>query len=458
MRPILALTLLLLLPLSTAHANSYVSAVERSLKAGHKFVPGQLLVKYKAGTREQFKYASFRAMNALAVQPIPLLTTTGRVDNDLLLVKIPRTSHLLSTIKKLATDPAIEYSEPNWILAPQLVANPNEPALNMLWGLYGPNSVPSNVYGSGALEAWNNGVSCSNQIVVGVVDEGVMFNHGDLRAAMWSNPGEGTTWNNRDDDRNGYIDDRFGWDFFQRNGSVYDGPADDHGTHVAGTIAATANNGIGVVGVCPGAKLISGKFIGSTGTTDNAVRATNYMSLVKRTKNIKLVATNNSWGGGGYSQALQNAILTANYYNILFIAAAGNSGRNIDLYPVYPASFNLPNVITVAAIDSNGARASFSNYGENTVDIAAPGVAILSTTPTKTNGSGYSTRSGTSMAAPHVAGAAALYASLNPCATAQQIKTAILDNAVYDNRLVGYVDQGRRLDVTNFTADLNCPP
>lgn len=284
-----------------------------------------------------------------------------------------------------------------------------------------------------------------------------MTTHGDLRANVWANPGEGTRADRKDNDRNGLVDDIYGWDFAANNASVYDGPADDHGTHVAGMVAAVANNGVGVFGVCPSAKMISAKFLGATGgTTAGAVKAINYLTQLKLAKKINLVATNNSWGGGGYSQALYDAIQAAGNANILFIAAAGNSGLNIDSTPSYPASYKLPNVISVGAIDQNGRRAGFSNYGVNNVHIAAPGVDIVSTVPTAKGAAGYAYMSGTSMAAPHVSGAAALYASLNPCATSAQIREALLRTAVIDPQLTGAVQQSRRLDASKNRAELKC--
>lgn len=323
--------------------------------------------------------------------------------------------------------------------------------------MQGATTSPASPYGSGALASWNAGALCSNKVHVGIIDEGVMTTHGDLRANVWANPGEGTRADRKDNDRNGLVDDIYGWDFAANNASVYDGPADDHGTHVAGMVAAVANNGVGVFGVCPSAKMISAKFLGATGgTTAGAVKAINYLTQLKLAKKINLVATNNSWGGGGYSQALYDAIQAAGNANILFIAAAGNSGLNIDSTPSYPASYKLPNVISVGATDQNGRRAGFSNYGVNNVHIAAPGVDIVSTVPTAKGAAGYAYMSGTSMAAPHVTGAAALYASLNPCATSAQIREALLRTAVIDPQLTGAVQQNRRLDASKIRAELKC--
>lgn len=432
-------------------------AVEASLKTGRPFVAGQLLVQFKPGASEAAKNAALSRQGAKAMQK--LLAKAARKDakGDLVQAQLGKGKKLdAALLARLAADPAVEFVEPNWVYRTQL-ANPNDPGLGILWGMQGAASSPASPYGSGALAAWNAGAACSSQIHIGIVDEGVMTTHGDLRANIWVNPGEGSRANRKDNDRNGFVDDIHGWDFNANNASVYDGPADDHGSHVAGTVAAVANNGAGVFGVCPSAKLITAKFLGANGgTTAGAVKAINYLTQLKLAKKINLVATNNSWGGGGYSQALYDAIRAAGNANILFVAAAGNSSLNIDTTPSYPASYQLPNVIAVAAIDQTGRRAGFSNFGVNSVHIAAPGVNIVSTVPTAKGAAGYAYMSGTSMAAPHVSGAAALYASLNPCATAAQIREALLRLAVRDPQLTGAVQLNRRLDASKIRRELAC--
>ncbi len=451
------LVVAVVLTFAAEQVSASAPAVEASLKAGRPFVEGELLVQFKPAVSEAAKNAALSKQGAKAAQK--LLDKAARKDakGDLVQAQLGKGKKLdAALLARLAADPAVEFVEPNWIYRTQR-ANPNDPGLGSLWGMQGATTSPAAPYGSGALAAWNAGAACSSQIHVGIIDEGVMTTHADLRANIWINPGEGSRADRKDNDRNGFIDDIHGWDFSANDASVYDGPADDHGTHVAGTVAAVANNGAGVFGVCPSAKLITAKFLGANGgTTAGAVKAVNYLTQLKLAKKINLVATNNSWGGGGYSQALYDAIRAAGNANILFVAAAGNSGLDIDATPSYPASYQLPNVIAVAAIGQNGQRAGFSNYGAKSVHIAAPGVDIVSTVPTAKGAAGYAYMSGTSMAAPHVTGAAALYASLNPCATAAQTREALLRLAVQDPQLTGVVQLNRRLDASKIRRELAC--
>jgi subtilisin family serine protease len=315
--------------------------------------------------------------------------------------------------------------------------------------MYGASTSPANQYGSAAAAAWAKGYTGSSNVVVGIIDEGVQTTHPDLDANIWKNPYDGA--DGIDNDGNGYVDDIHGWDFDGNNNTVYDGGTkgslDDHGTHVAGTIGAESN-GSGVAGVNWNLTMISCKFLGRRGgTSANAVRAVDYLTDLKTRHGLNIVASNNSWGGGGKSQALIDAIIRSNNANILFIAAAGNGGSdqvgdNNDSAPHYPSSYENANIIAVASITSTGAMSSFSNFGSTSVDIGAPGSGIWSTTAFST----YSSYSGTSMATPHVAGAVALYASVKPGSTAAQIKTAIMSSAVPTASLAGKTSTGGRLD------------
>jgi subtilisin family serine protease len=320
--------------------------------------------------------------------------------------------------------------------------------------MYGDATSPANQYGSQAGEAWAAGNTGNSSVYVGVIDEGVMDAHQDLAGQIWTNPFDPV--DGIDNDGNGYKDDLHGWDFDGNNNTTYDGTADDHGTHVAGTIGAKGGNGVGVVGVCWNVKIIVAKFLGRKGgTTANAIKAVDYMTDLKTRHGLNIVATNNSWGGGSFSQGLYDAIARANAAGILFIAAAGNGGSdgvgdNNDATPYYPASYANANIIAVAAITSSGAKSSFSNYGATSVDLGAPGSGIFSTLPGKNNSSTYGSYNGTSMATPHVTGAAALYAASHPGASAADIKSAILSSAVATNSLSGKCVTGGRLNASGF--------
>jgi subtilisin family serine protease len=282
----------------------------------------------------------------------------------------------------------------------------------------------------GASTAWNY-TTGSQQIVVAVIDTGVDYNHTDLAANIWRNTRE-VAGNGRDDDGNGYVDDYYGFNFNNSSSN----PLDDngHGTHVAGTIGAVGNNGVGAAGVNWNVRIMSLKFMDSAGSgyTSSAVSAI-YYAVNNGAKVI-----NNSWGGGGYDQALASAIQYARSRGVIVVNAAGNDSANVDTSPFYPGSINYDNVLTVAATDQNNNLASFSNYGANTVDIAAPGVSILSTYISNR----YAYMSGTSMAAPHVAGAAALVWSRNPTWTYSQVISALVSNTTASASLNGKVATG----------------
>jgi subtilisin family serine protease len=254
---------------------------------------------------------------------------------------------------------------------------------------------------------------------------------------MWRNPGE-VAGDGIDNDRNGYVDDVYGWDFANNDADPFDD--EGHGTHVAGTIGAVGNNGVGVVGVSWNVSLMALKFLGAdgSGSTSGAIAAINYATRMRQSYGVNVVATNNSWGGGGASTALRDAIAAGGNAGILCVAAAGNESANNDITPSYPANYPSDAVISVAATDASNRLASFSNFGATTVDVAAPGVGIYSTVPNAS----YASYSGTSMATPHVSGTVALLAAANPQATAAQIRSAILSTAVPVASLAGKVATG----------------
>lgn len=403
-----------------------------------EYVRGEMLVQFKADAADSLRQAALGKVGARLLE---------RVRGDLHRIRLPEGANLAAAVRALHAQDAVDFAEPNWIYHHTAVSNDPYYTSGQLWGMYGDSSpLFTNQYGSQAGEAWNADHFSCKGVLVGVIDEGVQYTHPDLKANHWKNPGE-VDGNGVDDDGNGYIDDKHGWDFDGNNKSVYDGPGDDHGTHVSGTIGATGNNGTGVAGMCWKVKMVHAKFLGTFGgTTANAIKAVDYLTDLKTRHDLNLVATNNSWGGGGFSQGLQDAIERANSADILFVAAAGNNGMNIDNSPFYPASYPNTNVIAVASLNSNGTLSSFSNYGVRTVDLGAPGAGIYSTVPTNS----YASYSGTSMATPHVTGAIALYAKRNPGLTAAQLKSAILGATTATASLAGKTVTGGRLNVGGF--------
>lgn len=323
----------------------------------------------------------------------------------------------------------------NAVLAANADRTPNDLYLGYQWAVQQDNDVDMNLP-----QAWGM-CTGSPSVVVAVIDSGIDYNHPDLNAAMWRNPGE-VAGNGIDDDGNGVVDDVYGYNAINNGGDPWDDQG--HGTHVGGTIGAVSDNGTGVAGVGWNVRLMAVKFLGSNGygSLYDALKGIDYVTNMRVNYGVDVRVTNNSWGGGGYYPDLYNAIVRARNAGILFVAAAGNSSVNMDQSAQYPASYDVDNVIAVAAVDSSGAVASFSNYGATTVDIAAPGVAIASTYP----GNRYVYLQGTSMAAPHVSGALALLQAYRPSLSMAQMRDALYASAKRLGTIGGKVILNRFVD------------
>ncbi|PGL71027.1 S8 family serine peptidase [Bacillus sp. AFS055030] len=344
----------------------------------HNEQTGELIVKYK-------KKVTSGEINTL--QKKYSLKSSKKLKNlNAEVVKIPTGESSTEYITKLKKDPNVESVQPNYKYYASDFNNAND-FYDQLWGLNNKGQTINDSVGKvdidvDAPESWTNFSSKLSkpeaQVVVGVIDTGVDINHPDLAGKIWTNTKEIPN-NKIDDDHNGYVDDVNGWDFYNDDNTVYDAlDGDEHGTHVSGTIAAalegpSLKDNKGVVGVAPNVKILPLKFIGPFGgTSADAIEAIEYA------KSMGVKITNNSWGGGEYDPLLEEAIANS---NSLFVAAAGNDGMDNDEMEAYPASFESSNILSVAAVDNKGNLAPFSNYGAESVDVAAPGVDILSSIP-----------------------------------------------------------------------------
>ena len=417
------------------------------------YLPGRIIVGYDPALTPSL--LGLLRSKAGATQSRLLLGGVRRVE----MLTLSAGETVAGAVKRLWGLPGVRYVEPDYMVTSLVESNDPEYEDSGLWGVRGPSSTPPSLYGSRADEVWADGEIGSSSVYVGIIDEGIDVSHPDLAGNIWTNPFDPV--NGRDDDGNGYVDDVHGWDFFNDDNSVYDGGGnDEHGTHVAGTIGAVGGNGLGVAGVNWDVTMIAAKFLGpSGGAISDAVDAVKYLTDLKRRHNINIVASSNSWGGGGFSQALEDAINEGGDEEILFIAAAGNSGTNNDASPSYPSNLECTRrangsargwdcVVAVAAIDANGNLASFSQYGATSVDLGAPGVNVLSTVP----GSRYEAFDGTSMATPHVSGAAALCASQDAAITGLELKNAMLASSTPTSSLTGKVVTGSRLNAADLMA------
>ncbi len=397
-------------PVAEGPALATVSAAGSRVRHHYKLVPGLLLLEDSVG----------RAPASIA-----------RPDEE------SQRQRLWNRIQALKASGQFEYVEPDYYV--HLLLTPTDAAFldGRLWGLRNlgqDGGLPGADIAAPA--AWDITTGSTN-VVVAVIDTGIRYTHRDLAAQMWQNPGE-VPDNGIDDDNNGYVDDVFGIDAIQNTGD----PMDDngHGTHVAGIIGAAANDGNPHVGVAWDVKLMACKFLGEDGfgSTSTAIQCIDY--AVEHGAKI----LNNSWGGGPFSQALFDSIQRARDRGVLFVAAAGNENNDNDRNPAYPASYQLDNILSVAAVDRMDRLAVFSNYGERSVHLGAPGVEIFSSVANFD--AAYEFFDGTSMAAPHVSGVAALIQSAYPDADLDEIRDRILASTIPIAALARTTSTGGRLN------------
>jgi len=342
-----------------------------------------------------------------------------------------------SALKELSRSNAVLSVQPNFYY--RLLATPNDAQFSNT-GLYGLTKIA-------APSAWDLSTG-SSAVVVADIDTGLKYTHEDIAGNAWINPGE-IAGNGVDDDANGFVDDIYGADFYYNDSN----PADEHGhgTHTAGTIGAMGNNLLGVVGVNWSVKIMAIKIYDSDGYGTTSAMLVNAYSYIKQMKDrgINIRVTNNSYGGCdeacSYDQATKDGIDALGNAGILNVFAAGNDNSNNDAVPSYPVSYTSPSILGVASSTNTDARSGFSNYGVQTVDLAAPGSGIYSTT-WATNSS-YGTMSGTSMATPHVAGAAALLSAYNPALSVPSLKATLMNTVDVLAGWTSFVKTGGRLNI-----------
>ena len=434
---------------------------------GPQHVEGEILVKFRSDTPASLRLSHLTAVGGRRIRHFDAI--------DLDHVRVAAGRPVEEVISELRANGDVVSAQPNYVR--RITGPAPAPPNDFFW----TNDITYGFYGLKKIRAdqvWLTYTTGSDAVVIADIDTGVKYTHPDLAANMWTNPGE-IAGNGIDDDVNGYVDDIYGIDTYNNDSN----PMDDngHGTHTAGTFGAIGNNGpgfaggTGLVGVNWTVKILACKFLNAAGNGSDAgaIGCLNYITALKN-RGINIRVSNNSWGsargGGPFPQVLKDAIDAAGNAGIINVFAAGNGGAdgigdNIDLVPFDPASFTSPSIVSVAASNSTDGRASFSNFGPTSVDLAAPGVSILSTWigadyTCYGNPCGYQYLNGTSMAAPHVAGAAALLIAQQPSLPVSGVKSMLLTGATAVPAWSGFVATGGRLDV--FTAAntiaANTPP
>ena len=403
------------------------------------YVEDQVLVRYLSSMSIES-----RARVAWDVGTQPVKRNFGVPNLELLLILDGRSVE--ETVASLNQTPGIMHASPNYIVdihagifpprpKPKPKPDPNSNFSDPLF--YKSYGIPL----IGSRRSWDEFTIGSRDVLVAVIDTGIDFNHEDLAGNVWTNPHE-IADNGIDDDRNGYVDDVHGWNFLNNSNNIFDD--NRHGTHVAGTIGAIAGNRVGTIGVSPKLSLMACKFLdnGGRGNIAGAIEAIEY-AVAQGAKVL-----NNSWGGTMFSQPLLDKIRQIEQLGAVFVAAAGNENINIDREPRYPAAYDVDNIISVASTDKYDEKSPFSNYGGISVDLGAPGSDIFSTLPYNH----YGEISGTSMATPHVAGAAALVLAYKPTLTHHELKNLIFNTVDRVSSMQGITATGGRVNVYNALA------
>jgi subtilisin family serine protease len=436
--PVVALVAALVAgPASSASTTNPTRTAAHTVAA---YAPHQLLVRFQpevGGADIRAVNARFGATTLKSFHIVPGLQLLG----------LPASASVTAAVAAYRGLQQVKYAQPNWIVRldgpihPQAVdKTPNDPMYPQQWDW--PKV--------GAPAAWDQTVGSKN-VIVGDIDSGIDLGHEDLAANIWKNTDECGGQAGVDDDANGYVDDCHGIDTI--NGDV--NPTDDtgHGTHTAGTIGAVGNNGKGVTGFNWKIQVLPCKSHGSdgNGTPASIIECYQYM-VDERADGYDIIATNNSYGGCveacDFDQATIDGISAMNDAGILFAVSAGNDAHDNDVIPKYPTNYFLPNIISTAATSSTDTLASFSNYGDRTVMLGAPGVSVLSTIP-----GSYGFNSGTSMAAPHVAGLAGLLHAWDPGLSIYEIRNLILSGGDPIATLDGKSVTGKRL---NANGSMTC--
>ncbi|GBD97173.1 MAG TPA: hypothetical protein ENG83_02205 [Nitrospirae bacterium] len=390
-----------------------------------EYLPGELLVKFQDGVSGAKIKSLIAGNGAGVVKRIGLI--------DLYHLKLPSSLSVERALTVYRNSPLVKYAEPNYLRYPDII--PNDPSYPEMWGLDNTGQTGGTADADiDAPEAWDI-TTGGPDVVVAVIDSGMDLNHEDLAANLYTNPGE-IAGNGIDDDGNGYIDDVNGWDFAwdDNDPTDTDTACGGHGTHTSGTIGAVGDNGIGVTGINWDVRIMPLKIFRTYFLIFCSASSSDIISAIEYASMMGVRVSNNSYGSTSYSQAEYDAIQAS---RSVFVAAAGNDGANTDVSPQYPSAYDLDNIISVAATDDDDLLAYFSNYGTASVDLAAPGVSILSTLP----GDTYDLYDGTSMATPHVVGVTGLLLSQDPALTVNEMKWRILNGT--DSKGLPVLTQGR---------------